>query len=149
MEVRKATLLDVSPILALLAEMHTEPEQELDKVHWPKVSHLIVQCISNGCVLVAINENNLVIGYIGGDKKTEWYSDIPKLADYWFYVLKDHRKTPAGFKLMKEFKKLAQEANLGLTVGHVLGYDIDRMDKFYTKLGFTRTGTLFSLEGAI
>ena len=147
MNVRKATLLDVSAILALLAEMHTEPEQELDPVHWPKVGHLVVQCVSNGGVLVAVNENNMVVGSIGGDQKTEWYSETPKLADYWFYVLKDHRKTAAGFKLMKEFKKLAKEAKLGLTVGHVLGHDIDRMDKFYTKLGFTRTGTLFSLEG--
>ena len=149
MQVRKATLLDTSPILALLAEMHTEPEQQLDKVNWPKVSHIVVQCISNGSVFVAIDETNLIVGSIGGDKTTEWYSDVAKLADYWFYVLKDHRNTPAGFSLMKEFKKLAQEASLGLTVGHVLGYEIDRMDRFYTKLGFTKTGTLFSLEGAI
>lgn len=146
MEIRKATLLDISPILAMLSEMHSEPERALDPVDWVKVTETVTRCIAAGGVIVAVSDNNFIVGSIGGEAKAQWYSDVERLGDYWFYVLQDHRKSPAGFKLMKEFKKLAQSANMDLTVGHVLEYDMERMDKFYTKLGFERSGALFSLK---
>ena len=144
MNIRQAILPDMSFILHVLAEMHDEPEQPLDPVNWIKVSHLLVDLIARGWVLVAVDEeDNRIVGTIGGAVTTEWYSDQPVLSDYWFYVKKDSRKSPAGFKLMKAFKAMAKELDLPLKVGHTLGQDIERMDRFYGKLGFERTGTLY------
>jgi len=143
LEIRKAGLLDVSTILLLLREMHGEPTVKLDEANWIKMAHVVVDLVGKSLVLVAVTEEDGIIGSIAGSVMTEWYSEIPKLADPWFYVRKEKRNSAAGFKLMKAYKKMAKELGISVKVGHVLGDDIERMDKFYEKLGFERTGTLY------
>lgn len=143
MEIRPATLIDITNVLLMLGEMQQEMSETLDEVHWPKVSHIALDCINRGLVLAAHTDEGDFAGSVGGVLGPEWYSEQPVLSDYWFYVRKDFRASPAGFKLMKAFKALSIELNVPLRVGHTLGKDLERMDKFYGKLGFERTGTIF------
>jgi RimJ/RimL family protein N-acetyltransferase len=142
MQIRTATLVDLSSIFCLLSQMHEEPEIEVDEMDWFKVSHIATECIKKNLILVAETKEDGIIGSIGGETMTEWYSTTPVLADYWFYVLPEHRKTAAAFKLMKAFKDIADENNIQMKVGYTLGND-PRKDKLYEKLGFEKLGTLF------
>ena len=118
---------------------------ELDEVDWFKVAHLVTDCTKKGLVLIAVDEENNILGTIGGALMAEWYSSVPVLGDYWFYVLPEHRDTPAAFKLVKVFKDIAKKAGVAMKMGHTLGDD-ERKDKLYEKLGFTKSGCLFRRE---
>ena len=145
MNIRQATLLDTSSLLVMLNTMHQEPEHKVDQVDWVKVSHTVVNCIGKGLVLIAETDKGEFAGSIGGDISTEWYSSAPLLGDYWYYVLPDHRVSPAAFQLMKHFEKLTE---MNVKVGHVLGEDIDRKDNLFEKLGFFKSGSLYRKDQA-
>ena len=145
MNIRHATLLDTGSLLVMLNTMHQEPEHELDRVDWVKVSHTLVDCIGKGLVLIAETDEGVFAGSIGGDISTEWYSSAPLLGDYWYYVLPEHRASPAAFQLMKHFEKLTE---MNVKVGHVLGDDIERKDNMFEKLGFFKSGSLYRKDQA-
>lgn len=145
LEIRQANLIDQAAILHCLVMMQQEAESMTDEPDWFKVSHIIIEQIRQGMVYVAVKDG-MVVGTIGLSASSEWYSNVPIVGDLWFFVLKEHRASGAAFKLLKHVRDLAREENIKLKVGHVLGYSVDRLDKFYGKLGFTRTGTLYRLE---
>ena len=146
MQVHKASLLDISTVLSLLAEMHQE--SELEDVNWNKVTHIVTDCISQGLVVVAVTDEGDVAGSIGGAVSSEWYSDLPLLGDYWFYVRTEFRTTPAAFKLIKVWKDIAKSGDLSIKMGHFLGEDIERKDKMFEKLGFEKLGSMYGKEKA-
>ena len=145
MKIRHATLLDTSSLLVMLNTMHQEPEHELDQVDWVKVTHTVVECIGKNFVLIAETDEAQFAGSIGGAISTEWYSSTPLLGDYWYYVLPEHRASPAAFQLMKQYEKLTE---LNVKVGHVMGEDIDRKDNMFEKLGFFKSGSLYRKDQA-
>jgi len=145
-QVHNATLLDISSMLDLLASMHQEAE--LEDVNWIKVAHIVTDCIAHGLVLIAVTDEGDLAGSIGGAVSTEWYADTPLLGDYWFYVRPEHRSTPAAFKLVKEWKEIANKGDLEIKMGHVLGEDIERKDKMFEKLGFEKLGSMYRKEKA-
>jgi len=141
MQVRPATLVDVSAVVVLLHTMHESAK--LPSADWLKVTHTVVDNIASGVVLIAQTDEGEMMGSIGGRVATDWYSNAKHLGDHWFYVRAEHRKSPAAFKLLKAFRKAGQDADIPVRVAHILGESVDRMDKFYGKLGFVRNGTLF------
>ena len=145
LEIRPANLADHDAILYCLVEMSKEADSIVDEPDWFKVSHIITEQVRQGLVFVAVTEQG-VIGTIGLTQSAEWYSNQPIIGDLWFFVLKEHRASGAAYKLLKHVRDLAQAENIKLKVGHVLGYSVDKLDKFYGRLGFTRTGTLYRLE---
>ena len=144
-KIEAATLLDLTPVMALLFQMRDEGGQMVDETDWRKVAHTVTEQITQGLVFVARIESG-VIGSLGLVQSSEWYSTETVVGDLWFFVLPDFRKSKAAFQLMKHVSKLAKDNNKKLKVGHVLGYNVDKMDKFYGKLGFERTGTMYRMK---
>ena len=141
LEIRQASLLDQLSILALLDEMHQEGGGIIDEPDWFKISHTITSQTQQGLVFVA-ELNEKVVGSIGLAMSAEWYSSEPVAGDLWYFVSKKGRKSTAGYKLLKHVKEQCAENDIKLKVGHVLGYSVDRMDRFYEKLRFERVGTM-------
>lgn len=143
MEYRRATLFDISAILALLTEMEQEATGQLRKVNWVKVTGNLLDCIGNGVVFVA-TEDRRIVGSIGGRIAAEWYTDSLVLGDLWFYVHPDHRKTPAAKQLLIRFRDIASENNMDIQVGHLFdGQDTSRKDSFFESCGFQKVGTVY------
>lgn len=142
MLVRPASYIDFSALLVLLNTMHES--HDLPDANWHKISQVLIENIRGGVVLIAQTDEGEMMGSIGGRVSHDWYTDQPHLGDHWFFVRPEHRKSPAAFKLLKEFRKAGQERELPVKVAHVLADSVDRMDKFYGKLGFQRSGTLFT-----
>lgn len=91
---------------------------------------------------MAIEENRLV-GSVGGMVGQDWWSDQKFLADNWFYVSPDHRKSSIALKLIKNFIEVANDAKLPVRLGHIFSGDIDRKDKLFEKLGMIKAGSVF------
>ena len=142
MIVRKATLLDISAIILLLQMMHKETEIESSKINSAKMLDKINILLHSGVVLVA-EKDNKIVGTIGGQVSQDWWSDENYIADAWYYVAKDYRKSIIGKKLLQDFIKIAKEANMKLRLGHVFSGDIKRKDKFFERMGFVRAGSVY------
>lgn len=143
MDIRRAAPLDISALVALLVEMHEGTEIPTSPIDSMKMISKINEVVHKGVVLMAVDENNQLMGSVGGMVGKDWWSDQPFLADNWFYVRPEHRKGNVALKLIKNFIKMANDAKLPVRLGHVFSGDLDRKDKFFERLGMIKAGSVF------
>ena len=89
-------------------------------------------------------EDGKLVGTLGLHRTSPWYSDSEYLADGWFYVLPEYRKTGVGKMLIDEAKKFAEEVKLPLIIGVFTSEDADTKAQVMQKLGLTMVGGLFA-----
>lgn len=143
MQIRRANILDISSILAMLYSMHNETELPVPEIVPEKLATKLNEAINRGVVLVALNDQNRLLGSIGGLVSSDWWSEEKFLADMWFYVYPMHRSSSAAIKLVKEFLKIGKDAKLKVRLGHIFSGDLDRKDKLFERLGLTKAGCVF------
>lgn len=97
-----------------------------------------------GQVAFGVEDKGKLIGSLGLHRTTPWYSDSEYLADGWFYVLPEYRKTGVGKMLIDEAKKFAEEAKLPLIIGVFTSEDADTKAQVMQKLGLTMVGGMFA-----
>lgn len=97
-----------------------------------------------GQVAFGVENEGKLIGSLGLHRTTPWYSDSEYLADGWFYVLPEYRKTGVGKMLIDEAKKFAEEAKLPLIIGVFTSEDADTKAQVMQKLGLTMVGGMFA-----
>ena len=90
------------------------------------------------------DDEGKLVGSLGLHKTSPWYSDSAYLADGWFYVLPEYRKTGVGKMLIETAKEFAKEANLPLIIGVFNSDDADTKSQVMQKLGMTMVGGLFA-----
>lgn len=93
MIIRRASALDMSAILSMLAEMHENTVLKVPPINSEKLVAKVNEVIHRGVVFVAVDDDNKLIGSVGGMVGQDWWSDEPFLADCWFYVTPEKRKT--------------------------------------------------------
>lgn len=91
-----------------------------------------------------VEEDGKLVGTLGLHRTSPWYSDSEYLADGWFYVLPEYRKTGVGKMLIDEAKKFAEEVKLPLIIGVFTSEDADTKAQVMQKLGLTMVGGLFA-----
>jgi len=143
MNIRRATIFDISALAMMLVDMHNQTELNTPKISSEKLINKISEAIHRGVVFVATTDENGIIGSIGGHVGSDWWSEEKFLADNWFYVHPENRKSRAGYLLIKEFMNVAKEAKIPLRLGHIFSGDLERKDKFYTKLGLIKAGIVY------
>ena len=97
-----------------------------------------------GQVAFGVEDEGKLVGSLGLHRTTPWYSDSEYLADGWFYVLPEYRKTGVGKMLINEAKKFAEEAKLPLIIGVFTSEDADTKAQVMQKLGLTMVGGMFA-----
>lgn len=146
MIVRPATYFDASAIFHLLLLMHHEAPINLPPVNGAKSMRGIINTLEGGHAFVT-EDNGTLAGSIGGDISQDWYSESLFLADKWFFVPKDYRKSRSALLLLKAFKEHKTELGLQvLRMGVFNGEDVGRKDRFFEKAGFLKVGGLY-VEG--
>ena len=143
MKIRRAGVLDISAIIALLIEMHNGTDVPASKIHSEKMVNKITETIHRGIGFVSLNDNNVIEGSIGGSVASDWWSDEKYLGDLWFYVTPEARKSNAAFELVRNFKRVGKEAKIPVRLGHVFSKDLERKDKFFERLGLQKAGSVF------
>jgi len=91
-----------------------------------------------------VEEDGKLVGTLGLHRTSPWYSDSEYLADGWFYVLPEYRKTGVGKMLIDEAKKFAEEVKLPLIIGVFTSEDATTKAQVMQKLGLTMVGGLFA-----
>jgi GNAT superfamily N-acetyltransferase len=107
-----------------------------------KIKTAINNVLHRGAAIVA-EVDGKIVGSIGGMQTSDWWSDKLYLADLWFFVYKEHRKSRAALRLVKSFLEIGQNTNIKVKLGHVYSGDIDRKDNFYERLGMAKVGSLY------
>ena len=97
-----------------------------------------------GQVAFGVEDEGKLVGSLGLHRTTPWYSDSEYLADGWFYVLPEYRKTGVGKMLIDEAKKFAEEAKLPLIIGVFTSEDANTKAQVMQKLGLTMVGGMFA-----
>ena len=143
MKIRRAGVLDISAIIALLIEMHNGTDVPASKIHSEKMVNKVTETIHRGIGFVSLNDNNVIEGSIGGLVASDWWSDEKYLGDLWFYVTPEARKSNAAFELVRNFKRIGKEAKIPVRLGHVFSKDLERKDKFFERLGLQKAGSVF------
>ena len=140
---RLATVEDLSELYMMLQVMHSETIDGTSPIDSEKLTSAINNALHRGVVVVAEIDNKIV-GSIGGVETSDWWSSEKYLADLFFFVYKEHRKSTIAVKLIKSFMEIGNEANMKMKLGHVYSGDGDRKDKFYERLGFVKAGSLYT-----
>jgi len=143
MIIRRAVPEDVSEIHKMLIDMYSRIEIPASPLSEKKVLEVIKSAMEKGIVIVAEVEGK-IIGSLGGMANSDWWSDQKHLSDIWFYVSPDKRNSRAAVKLVKCFIKIGKEIKMKVKLGHYYSGDIERKDKFFDRLGFVRTGSLYT-----
>jgi GNAT superfamily N-acetyltransferase len=91
-----------------------------------------------------MNDEGRLVGSLGLHRTSPWYSDSEYLADGWFYVLPEYRKTGVGKMLIDEAKKFADQIKLPLIIGVFTSEDVETKVKVMHKMGMTMVGGLFA-----
>ena len=140
--IRKATVLDISALVLMLDTMHKETEIEVPKINTVKLVDKINQLIHTGLVLVSIKDNKIQ-GSIAGLVSQDWWSEEKYIADAWFYVFKDQRKSDVAKNLLQDYIKMSKDAKLKIRLGHIFSGDLERKDNLFKRLGFIKAGSIF------
>ena len=91
-----------------------------------------------------VEEDGKLVGSLGLHRTAPWYSDTEYLADGWFYVLPEYRKTGVGKMLIEQAKEFAQEVKTPLIIGVFTNEDTETKAHVMNKLGMTMVGGLFA-----
>tara|TARA_R110002020_G_scaffold260128_3_gene474336 strand:+ start:6180 stop:6614 length:435 start_codon:yes stop_codon:yes gene_type:complete len=140
--IRLATVEDLSEIFMMLNVMHSETIDCTSPIDSEKLTSAISNALHRGVVIV-FDVNGKIAGSIAGVESTDWWSSEKYLADMWFFVYKEHRKSNIAAKLIKSFMQIAREAEIKIKLGHVYSGDGERKDKFYERLGLSKVGSLY------
>jgi len=138
-----ATVEDLSGIYMMLNVMHSETINSTSSIDSEKLTSAISNALHRGVVLV-FDVDGKIAGSIAGLETSDWWSSEKYLADMWFFVYKEHRKSNIASKLVKSFMQVAREANVKIKLGHVYSGDGERKDKFYERLGLSKVGSLYT-----
>jgi ribosomal protein S18 acetylase RimI-like enzyme len=142
--IRKATIKDLDKVQELNHKLFVKEHAEYDSLlnldwtfgkegteyYTKRILH------DDGCVFVAII-NDEIIGYIcGGIKKAEKYRNLPIVAELEnTYVLEEFRSKGVGKKLYKEFIKWCKSKNVGIVRVEASASNSQAI-KFYRNNGF-------------
>ena len=140
--IRLATVEDLSDLYMMLQVMHSETIDGTSPIDSEKLTSAINNALHRGVVVVAEIDNKIV-GSIGGMETSDWWSDKLYLADLWFFVYKEHRKSRAALRLVRSFLEIGRDAKMSVKLGHIYSGDIDRKDNFYERLGMAKVGSLY------
>ena len=126
----------------MLLTMHSGTVDGTSPVNSEKLTDMINASLHRGVVIVAEVDGRIIVS-MGGMETSDWWSDKLYLADLWFFVYKEHRKSRVAIKLVKSFLEIGRDANISVKLGHIYSGDIDRKDKFYERLGLSKVGSLY------
>ena len=143
MIIRRAVPEDISEIYKMLLDMHKRVEVPASPIGSHKLISVINTAIHKGIVLLAEVEGK-IIGSLGGMPNSDWWSEEKHLGDLWFYVYPEKRNSRAAIKLVKTFINIGKEINMKVKLGHFYSGDMERKDKFFDRLGFIKTGSLYT-----
>lgn len=153
MKIRYATSNDVAAGVELGRRMHAMTRFAAYDFNAERVAQNLRAVIETGqtthgthCFFVAEDGSGQVIGALIGCVERHFFSDLPVASVIHYDVLPERRMSGAGLRLLTAFRKWAENRGVfELSVGINSGVELEKMDRFLTRLGFRPTGGNYSL----
>jgi GNAT superfamily N-acetyltransferase len=99
------------------------------------------------CLLLAEDEQGLLIGGLIGCIESHFFSCDPVANLIAYGVSPGHRMTGAAVRLMKAFIEWAKRRGVvEVNAGVNSGIDLERTDRFITKMGFSKMGFNYAMS---
>lgn len=150
MKVRLAELKDLDVVYQLGVHMHAESRFGGYPLNPVKVRSSIRQLIVEplaGCVLLAEHAQAGTVGMLAGYVTDYFFSDARVAQDRCFFVLPDHRGSPAALKLLIAFRRWAENRNAAeLCINMSVDVEQERFNKFMAHMNFKTCGSNFVLS---
>ncbi len=153
MKIRFATLEDVPAVVEAGREFHAMTRFAAYEYNVERLSENLRGVISAGqnkngthCFFVAEDDQGKFCGGLIGCAERHFFSHQLVASVIHYDVLPDKRMSGAGLKLLTAFRKWAENRGaFELSVGVNSGIDMDKMDRFFKRLGFEQTGGNYSM----
>lgn len=151
--VRDMVVTDVARIVELGAEYVEEaPTKELTfspttTDHNYRV--VILDKVRYFCQVAVEDESGEYVGILLAKKVQPFFSDVYMSQDVMFYVRKQYRTRypQASIMLLRNYRQWAAVQQLVMAnITTISGIQSDRTAEFFDRLGFTKRGTIHSLE---
>lgn len=104
-----------------------------------KTLTVLADTIRHGVVLVA-ERAGAFVGLVVARPTESWFSRELHLHEHVFYVVPEARASRAAVQLVRALRAIAAAAGLPLHMHVGSGANVDRMDRFFERLGFQRVG---------
>lgn len=151
MIIRFATLDDVQAFVDMGRRFHSLTRFRIydykPEMVRQQLTALIGHKAGTHCFLVAVSADQQPVGGLVGCIESHLFSDQPVATLIHYDVLPEHRLSGAAVRLLTAFRKWAENREaFELCVGVNSGVDLEKMDRFFRKLGFEVTGGNYALK---
>ena len=102
--IRLATVQDLSELYVMLQVMHSEAIDGTSSIDSEKLTATLNAALHRG-VVVVYEVDGFIVGAIGGMETSDWWSSDIYIADLFFFVYEEHRKSKIAVTLIKSFLK--------------------------------------------
>lgn len=144
MHVRVGTEDDLGNVVNLLADMHATTKLNFPPIDPKKTVDAILKCVREGILLIAQTHDERVVGVLGLQKGSYWFSSHEFIADLVFYVAEDFRASSAGRQLIKAAEAFSDKMKVPLMMSITHGEDPRRKDNLYERTGLKYIGGIFA-----
>lgn len=139
--IRPAKISDIATLVILGQQMHDETSYKHVTYSPERVAATCELMISNGFIVVAEKEGQIV-GVMMGDVHTPWYTTDSMGIDYCLYIYPQHRHGIAAMRMIKRFEEWciamgATQVRPGIGTGDL------SVAKLYEKLGYKNVGNWY------
>lgn len=139
-----AVLTHIAEITELLCLMHAEGYPGGFSAE--KVRSSLADLMGSGVVLVT-KDSGKIVGTVGLEPAQFPWSEDWHLADRFFFVHPEHRRTPHARTLLAEAKRIAAHSRVPLHMG-IFGKDrLDTKIKLFRRILGAPYGAIFFVEG--
>lgn len=148
MQIRNAELSDVVDIVKLAYEMHQESRFNQYDFNGVKLAEFVHRLIEEswGIAIVAEQDKELVGGFIGM-VHPHFFGNSNQAVDFGLFVQKEKRGGLTGFRLLKQYIKVAKEMNAEeIVIANSTGVDREVVARLFEKIGFTHVGYVFTMN---
>lgn len=149
LKIRQAVQQDASMIFRLLTTMHAENLKGFPDIEPSKAMMKIVHVIAmQGAFVLGGVENgqNRIVGTIGLEIQSDWFSNDKYICDVWTYIKPSHRSKGAFNLLVDKASEVAENLEAPLRLGIVGMNKIDVKTKLYARMGLKPAGVSFIKE---
>ncbi|MEW5943061.1 MAG: GNAT family N-acetyltransferase [Pseudomonadota bacterium] len=151
MKIRFAVLEDIPALVEVGQSIHAQTRFKQFPFRPERVAENLEAVIrdmrGSYCFLVAEDRDGRAVGGLVGSIERHLYADQPVATVVAYTVLPEKRSTGAGLRLMVAFRQWAENRGaFELNAGVSSGVELQRMDKFFRRLGFRFTGGNYSLR---
>ena len=142
LRVEAAKPADISALISLLYEMHSEVSFKVGAPDRKKMVDALAACD----LWTLRDHTDEIGGLLALRSGTLWYSSAPFLADLVFYIRPPWRTYKGAALLLRKAKEQSKIKGLPLILAANSGDDIARKVLLYKRLGFKQVGASFTLQ---